>query len=109
MKLRIKGNSIRLRLLRSELDRFALDGRISEETSFGSATLRYSVAMSSHHQSVLATLDDNEIVVFIPELAARNWTTNDRVGFETEQYVGPNESLLITVEKDFVCIDRPND
>ena len=38
MKLRIKGNSIRLRLLRSEVERFTANGKISEEVRFGPGT-----------------------------------------------------------------------
>jgi hypothetical protein len=31
------------------------------------------------------------------------------VGFEIEQEIGPDKALTIIVEKDFVCIDRPED
>jgi hypothetical protein len=109
MKLRIKGNSIRLRLLRSEVEEFAEGGSISDETRFGANALRYTLAMSKDAESIVGKFDSNEITVFIPEKTARDWTTNDSVGFEIEQPTGPNESLTIIVEKDFVCIDRPND
>ena len=49
MKLRIKGNSIRLRLLRSEVERLCSADIVSEEIRFGTATdqaLKYSVAAS---------------------------------------------------------------
>ena len=109
MKLRIKGNSIRLRLLKSEVEKFAVDGRISDETSFGATALLYTLAMSKDDESILGKFDSNEITIFIPEQAARDWTTNDNVGFETEQAIGPNETLTVIVEKDFVCVDRRND
>ena len=109
MKLRIKGNSIRLRLLRSEVEQFAADGRISDETSFGTTVLRYTLAMSKDAESIVGQFENNEIVVFIPEQAAKEWTTSDNVGFEIEQLAGANGTLTITIEKDFVCVDRPND
>ena len=109
MKLRIKGNSIRLRLLRTEVERFAAEGCISDETSFGSNALLYTLAMSKDAESICGKFENNEITVLIPEQAARDWTTNDSVGFDAEQLVSPNESLMIIVEKDFECIDRPND
>jgi hypothetical protein len=109
MKLRIKGNSIRLRLLKSEVEKFAADGLISDATSFGPNSLRYTLAMSKDAEAIIGKLDGSEITVFIPEQAARDWTTNDNVGFETEQALGPTESLTIIVEKDFVCVDRLND
>ena len=81
MKLRIKGNSIRLRLLKSEVEKFAADGRISDETSFGANALRYTLAMSKDVESIIGKFDDNEITVFIPEAAAKDWSTNENVGF----------------------------
>ena len=109
MKLRIKGNSIRLRLLRSEVDKFAEAGRISEEVGFGPSALKYSLSMSSDTDVVRAAFADDEIVVSVPERLARDWTTNENVGFEIEQQTGADRTLTIIVEKDFVCIDRPND
>ena len=109
MKLRIKGNSIRLRLLRSEVERFAADGHISDEARFGGNALRYSLLMSDEGGSIRAKFENNEIGVFIPEKAARDWATNDNVGFETEQPIGDGETMTIIVEKDFACIDRLDD
>jgi len=109
MKLRIKGNSIRLRLLKSEVEKFAANGRISDETSFGANALSYALAMSNDVESIVGKFEGNEITILIPELAAKEWASNDNVGFEVEQSVGSDESLTIIVEKDFVCIDRPND
>jgi hypothetical protein len=109
MKLRIKGNSIRLRLLRSEVERFAADGKISEETAFGPSSLRYSLYSSQDAEKMYAELTENEIRVFIPADEAARWSTNDQVGLEVEQFVGGDEVLSILVEKDFVCLDRPDD
>ncbi|MEP7149395.1 MAG: hypothetical protein ABI857_10980 [Acidobacteriota bacterium] len=109
MKLRIKGNSIRLRLLRSEVERFAADGSISDEIRFGPNGLRYTVVMSPEAESILAQFDNGEITISVPETAARRWASSDEVGFETQQEIGPDQSLAIIVEKDFECIDRPDD
>ena len=109
MKLRIKGNSIRLRLLRSEVDRFAAEGRISDEVRFGINALRYSLLMSDEAESIYSRFENNEITVFIPASAARNWATGEMVGFETVQAIDGGEGLTILVEKDFVCVDRPED
>jgi hypothetical protein len=109
MKLRIKGNSIRLRLLRSEVDRFAAAGRISDTVRFGVTELRYSLSMSVEIDSITVEFNDNEIAVLIPEAAARDWATGDAVGLETERQIGSGESLSILIEKDFACVDRPDD
>ena len=109
MKLRIKGNSIRLRLLRDEVERFASEGRITDEARFGANGLRYSLIMSDEAETIHANFEDQEISVFIPERAARDWTTSERVGFETEQVIGGDQTLSILIEKDFACLDRPDD
>lgn len=112
MKLRIKSNSIRLRLLRSEVERFASAGQISEEIEFGtdrSSYLRYSLVTSPEADAVSARFRGNEISIVVPVAIAKNWASSDEVGFESEQSIGSGESLKILVEKDFECVDRPDD
>lgn len=109
MKLRIKGNSIRLRLLRSEVERLAERGSITDEVRFGTNALRYSVLISAEAEAIRATFENNEIAVLIPESEGQKWATSDDVGFEVEQSTGDGKTLTILVEKDFVCVDRPND
>jgi hypothetical protein len=109
MKLRIKGNSIRLRLLKSEVEKFAEQGYISDEVRFGDGTLKYSVRMSDSADVIKGIFAENEIVVVIPEKAARDWAGTESVGFEAEQPIAANESLTIVIEKDFVCMDRLDD
>ena len=96
-------------MLKSEVEKFAEAGKISETVSFGASELKYSLVMSSGADAIHAEFADNELIIFFPENTAREWTTNDNVGFETEQAVGSNQTLTIIVEKDFVCVDRPND
>ena len=104
MKLRIKGNSVRLRLLRSEVERFAAEGSVSEKTSFGSAALTYSIVMKADAETMHASFRNGEIEVIIPERAAKDWATNEQVGLEAD-----SDALSILVEKDFACLDRPDD
>jgi hypothetical protein len=109
MKLRIKGNSIRIRILKSEVERFAAEGRVVDEISFGTSALRYSLQASSDAEAVQARFDDNDIAIVVPEALASEWTTSEMVGFDVEQPIAGGETLSILVEKDFVCIDRPDD
>lgn len=109
MKLRIRGNSIRLRLLRSEVERFSAEGRISDAVRFGTSALTYSLVMSGEATSIHGTFENEEIAVVVPEAAARQWLTSDMVGLEMEQAIGEGESLAILIEKDFACVERPED
>ena len=112
MKLRIKGNSIRIRLLRSEVERFAVAGQISETVEFGpgpASFFRYTLRMSPEAETTSAEFRGNEIAIVVPEIFARGWAEGTDVGFDAEQPIGNGDTLSILVEKDFVCIDRPDD
>jgi len=112
MKLRIKGNSIRMRLLRSEVERLAAAGVVSEEVRFGSATdqaLKYSIAASDGVEELTVQFSDNQILMLLPESVAMNWTSSDEVGIQASINVGSGCDLSVLIEKDFECIDRPND
>ena len=109
MKLRIKGNSIRLRLLRSEVERFAADGRISDEVIFANARLMYALALSDNSDSVTATFEDGTIEIAVPAHLAKHWSSGEQVGIESSQQFGDGEPLAILIEKDFACLDRPDD
>jgi hypothetical protein len=112
LKLRIKGNSIRLRLLRSEVERFVTIGRISEETQFGpngSPVLRYTLLTDPLATEISTAFENNEILVAVPEKLVHEWTTGDMVGLERVQQAKGNGGLSVLIEKDFVCLDRPDD
>ena len=108
MKLRIKGNSIRLRLLRSEVERFAAEGSISDAVHFGEQSLRYSLVASPSSGSITSRFENCEIVIEIPTEEIRTWAENDSVSIANEPLVG-DEKLSILIEKDFACLDRPDD
>lgn len=112
MKLRFRGDSIRLRLLRSEVDVLAATGRLSETVRFGADSeeaLGYTVVVSSELDEITASLGDNEIVVTLPADKALAWASGDAVSLEASQAIGDGRTLSILVEKDFVCIDREDD
>lgn len=110
MKLRVKGNSIRLRLLRSELERFSTAGQVSETLEFGpSSFLRYTLRTSPQAEKPFARMNGSEISIEVPETLAKEWASTEMVGFDAEQSIGEGEMLSILVEKDFECLDRPDD
>ncbi len=106
MKIRIKGNSIRLRLTKTEVDNFAANGFIEEKTEFGDTYFSYRMESSAHHQELAAAYQGNLITVFIPADIAQNWTSTELVGFENKMDIGNNKQLFLLVEKDFVCLDN---
>jgi hypothetical protein len=110
MKLRIQGNSIRLRLGRAEVSRVVNDGIIEESTTFdvsGRQCLEYALCEAPETPAVTATFDKGRIVVRVPSDVLRAWAVTDQIGIETIQARAGGHTLRILIEKDFACIDAP--
>lgn len=104
MKLRIRGNSLRLRLTRSEVDQFALTGRFADQISFGGEQSLVYAIEKTDTATVSAVFDDGEITVFVPAQIADNWVNTDEVGFEAAKLIGDRNELKLLIEKDFACL-----
>lgn len=106
MKLRIKGNSIRLRLTQAEVQEFQEQGVVEEVVKFGntdSNKVHYLIQISSGNE-ISAMYESNKMIVNIPKLIAEKWTTSDQIGFDHKMTLNENENLFILVEKDFKCL-----
>jgi len=107
MKLRIKGNSIRLRLRQSDVDRLAMNGAVEESTIFGSGRgqrLDYEIRVAGDDTVVRASFDGRRIVVRVPDEMLTRWADSDQIGIYAMQPTDQGE-LAVVIEKDFVCID----
>lgn len=109
MKLRIRGNSLRLRLLRGEVAQLRASEKVSETINFGNSTLTYTLQISDSVTEISADFRNDEIAVSLPKELARQWIETEQVGLETAQDIPGAESLNILIEKDFICLDRPHD
>jgi hypothetical protein len=107
MKLRIKGNTLRLRLTQSEVARLDAEGRVEEAVVFGpGVSLHYAIEARDGLAEPRADYDDGRVRIAVPEPAARRWITSDEAGIETEQPNGSGDPLRIVIEKDFACLHR---
>jgi len=110
MKLRIRDNSLRLRLMRGEVDALQKTGLVKASTQFpGGRTLRYSLESSPASVNPAAFFSESEIIVRLPETAVLAWATSDQVSIDGEQVLVDGENLKILVEKDFVCLTGRDD
>lgn len=106
MKIRIKGNSVRLRLTKPEVEKLAVAGYLEERTSFGNNIFTYAVQSKSQGHELSADFDGGKITVFIPEDLLKDWPGNGTVGFSGAVPVSHTETLSLLVEKDFKCLDN---
>jgi hypothetical protein len=112
MKLRLKGNSLRLRLTPGEVDHFGAIGIVTETVKFGDSQLIYSLETSGEARAINASFADNHIVVIVPVSTAKNWVESEQVSLTGEHSFekdSPNDNLKITIEKDFVYFDKSAD
>ena len=112
MKLRIKGDSLRIRVSRSEVARLLAGERIEDTIHFPSqenAKLTY--ALEHHASGTAPTVHyaDGNVTICIPTAQAIPWCSTDQVGIAETISVGSAGSLDLLIEKDFACLDRSDE
>jgi hypothetical protein len=103
MKLRIKGNSLRLRVTQSDLAQLMKVGRIEETIQFAptpDARLAYALIVRSAAHDLALDYRDQTVTVVLSAAAARRWAESEDVGVYAD---GP---VALIVEKDFACRDK---
>jgi hypothetical protein len=107
MKLRIKGDSLRLRIAPSELTRLMETGRIEETVHFGlKEDARLTYALEHAGVEVLTVRHEGtQVAVVLPTAMARGWADGDGVGLYGS-VVTASGLLDVAVEKDWACLDR---
>ena len=110
MKLRIKGNSLRLRLSKTEIKNFGELGIIEERTEFPNGKFfQYTLERKPGIDNLEGAFYGNCISVFVPEEITAKWVNSDMVGFEHRMDMGDGKELFLLIEKDFVCLDQTSE
>ena len=105
MKLRIRDNSIRLRLTRGEVEDLRGGGLVEARTEFpGGIDFQYSLESSPASVKPGAFFSNNVMTVRLPETTVLAWATTDQVSICGEQQLDDGATLGILVEKDFKCL-----
>ena len=104
MKLRIKGDSLRLRLAQGEMRTLTERGEVADRVSFpGGAALGYQVRVDRHNHDISATYKDNLIEILVPQALVERWCATDLVTLSATETIGSGE-LRIVLEKDWACL-----
>lgn len=105
MKLRIKDNSLRFRLTRSEVDALHQLGRVSAETAFpnGGTSFSYTLATRTDGQGN-ANFAQGQIVVTLDAKQVEQWASTAEVGITFELPLDSGDALVVLIEKDFNCL-----
>ncbi|MGN6569558.1 MAG: DUF7009 family protein [Flavipsychrobacter sp.] len=105
MKIRIKGNSVRMRLSRREVERFGKEGYLEEQTMFVNGAFTYALAQKEKGEELTAGIDGQKVTMYVPEKLAKEWVGTDMVGFNANMPLPNGEQLFLLLEKDFKCVD----
>jgi len=107
MKLRIRGNTLRIRLSEMEADLLFEGKPVMDATCFPSAELAYIV-----QPSTLNSIDfvENTIQLNLDKVKINEWAKSEQVAISIEIATQSENILSILVEKDFKCLTvRPED
>lgn len=107
MKIRIKGNTIRIRLVQSEVATLKEQGNVTENVPFpGGRMLIYTLQVGEHWN---ADLDNHRITLQLPSDESYQWIDSDELSLSKDLKF-ENKSLKLLVEKDLNCLHpRPGE
>ncbi len=107
MKLRLRGNSIRIRLMQKEVEDLMNAHSIDETVELASGSFCYKLVISD---SFNAIFEVGHLVVSIPADVAEAWNSTDEVCIDHFLDLRGDKQLRILVEKDLKCNEiRPHE
>ena len=112
MKLRIRGNSIRLRLLKGEVDALGRQEQVVETTRLGPGKankLTYTLATHTEEATILTNWANGTLLVTVRHDLATELAQTSKVSL-SEKIAFEDEVLKVLIEKDFKCLTaRPGE
>jgi hypothetical protein len=106
MKIRIKGNSIRIRLSKPEVAQLAETGFVSDRTAFANSHFSYEIRSEEGTGMLCADYKNNTITMRVPAAFVNGWEHNDITGLDATMPISDSETLYLLLEKDFKCVDK---
>ena len=107
MKIRILGNTIRLRIKMFESDTIRDTGVIEEVLEFGpeeADKLKFQIRTGEDKFAI----DQNlmHVAIIVPRDVIEKWITTDMVGFEEVITTPKGKEIKVLIEKDWACLDN---
>jgi hypothetical protein len=109
MKLRIKGDSMRVRVSRSEVAKLLAGDCLEDTIHFApevDAKFTYAVQREPSVSRPSVHYSGNKATILLPADQADAWGGSDQVGIAEDVSLGAAGSLALLIEKDFACLDR---
>lgn len=103
MKLRILGNSIRLRLTQTEVRKLGEGQTISETTQFGPNNYLEYKLRGVDIADIQAHFQNGEITIELPKNISNPWAKGTEISLRKNIEIEGETTLSVLVEKDFKC------
>jgi hypothetical protein len=110
MKLRLKENTIRIRLSMNEVEKLVSAGQIASKTMFPGMNALVTQIHLGGGEIPTISFENGRIAIDLPEKSAKGWPESDQVGFEWSLALHDGSQLSLLIEKDFRCLtERPGE
>lgn len=106
MKIRILGNTIRLRFKMHETEAMMKNGMIEEVLDFGPAEmdkLRFQVRKGD--DAFFIEQIGMSVCITVPGLIVETWASTGLTGFQETIATSRGSNITVLIEKDFACLD----
>lgn len=104
MKIRIKGNTIRYRLDKKDIQQLQEHHKVEETTIIGAGSLHFCIKAKASSAGAAIKLEPTAVHLSLPEEQVKQWTNTEQVGFTIDLPNADGSVLNILVEKDFKCL-----
>ena len=105
MNLRIRDNSIRVRLSQTEVESVRSQGHVKAWVSFpGGTGPDHIIESKPGTVKPSAHFSDGALKVNLPESAVQEWTSTEQVSIGADEILDDGDHLTILVEKNFACL-----
>lgn len=106
MKIRIKGNSIRLRLTKTDVQNLKKNNFVEETTTIGNRQVfKYALVIDTNIPQISASFNESKITIYLSKSEAEIITNTDEITVKGSQKNSTEKDLFLLVEKDLECLD----
>lgn len=106
MKLRLRGNSIRIRLSQSEVAALGEGQMITDQITFPAGnSLCFQLTSDDAYRASFA---EETVLITVPKLAIQQWVPSEELSLSYDLPLSNGKNLLVLIEKDLQCrTERP--
>lgn len=104
MKLRLRGNSIRLRLTQAEVGALEAGREVADSTGLGPGHFLEFGVRPGTRESLEISATAHGFFILVPQNTLSQWAAGADEGFEADIRISDSETTRVTVQKDYACL-----